>query len=173
MIRIVLAMAAVIVALGGLSIGKTAEEGRLRTSIAGHVACDVALTKPDLTASAARCPGPVAAVHVEALRSALCDRALLGGDLFALRTSCSTEVKTLFAHREAETRRADALAELLARERADRGAAITRAETRARTETERKLRAAAVISDAPRRGDLLVLDAERLRQLGGEHPAAD
>lgn len=172
MIRIILALAAVTLALGGLSIGKTAEEGRLRKIITDQRACDAAVFGTDLSASLARCPAATAAVHAEAQRAGVCDQALLAGELFVMRTSCSTEVKTLFANRQAETQRADALAEVLADERADRGAAITRAETRARSETERKLRAEAALSEAPRRGDRLVLDAERLRQLGGE-PAAD
>lgn len=172
MIRIILALVSVAIALGGLSIGKTQEEGRLRETIAGHVACDFALTGSDLTASAVRCPGPTATAHAASVRTEACDAALLSLDLFALRTSCSTEVKTLFASREAESRRADQLAEILDQERAGRAAAITRADARARTETERTMRAQSALQGAPRRGDLLVLDAERLRQLGaGDAPA--
>ncbi len=168
MIRVILAMGAVILALGGLSIGKTAEEGRLRATIGGHVACGLALQSSDLTASAVRCPTATAAVHRQAVQSQACDAALLKLDLFAIRTSCSTEVKTLFAAREAESRRADNLAELLDQARAGQAAAIRRAEARAVSQTERSHRAEVAISEAPRRGDLVVLDADRLRQLGGQ-----
>lgn len=173
MTRIVLIQVALILALLGLAGSKTQEEGRLRAAIAGHVACEAAVANPDLTASAARCPDEVAAVHREAVRAQACEAALLSLDLFAVRTSCSTEVKTLFAAREAESRRADQLAEILDQERAGRAAAITRAEARARTETERTLRAQSALQGAPRRGDLLVLDAERLRQLGAGDADAD
>lgn len=166
--RIFIALGLAILTLSGLSLGKAREETRLRDRIAGLEACQGALGKADLTASAEHCPPPLAAVHVAARRQAGCDHALLAGDLFALRTICSTEVKTLFAQREAETRRADNLADILKTERADRAADIARAEARARTETERKLRAQAAISSAPRDGDLLVLDAGLLCQLRGE-----
>lgn len=167
-VRVILALGLAVLVLSGLVIGKTREEGRLRGRLQAVERCQAALPTADLTASAERCPPAVAAVHVEAVRSAVCDKALLGLDLFALRTSCSTEVKTLFGQREAESRRADALAEILKTERAARAADIARAEARARTETERKHRAEAAISSAPRNGDLLVLDAGRLCQLRGE-----
>lgn len=169
MTRVVLALVATIVALSGLVAAKTAEERRLRDDIDARAACGVALTGQDLTASIARCPEPLAAVHRQARQPIVCDQALLAGDLFVMRSSCSTEVKTLFAAREAETRRADALAETLARERGARAAAIQRAEARARSETERKTRADAALQAAPRDDSgRLVLDAGRLRQLAGE-----
>lgn len=166
MIRIVLAMSALLIALGGLTFSKTAEEGRLRATIEGHVACDAALATDDLLASTVRCPPAAASLHAAAHRAEACDRALLNADLFTVRTSCSTEIMTLLAERDAESRRADRQTETLASERADRAAAITRAEGRVRTETERKLRAEAVIQNAPRNGDgLVVLDAQRLCEL--------
>lgn len=168
MIRIAIIAALFGVAGIAASALTISHERGLKETIKGHEACEVSLQGTDLSASAARCPAKVAAVHSEARRAAVCDQALLAGELFVVRTSCSTEVKTLFADRQAETRRADDLNGLLGDERAGRAAAITRAEVRARSETERKFRAAAVISSAPRNGDLLVLDADRLRQLGGE-----
>lgn len=167
-VRLWIALSLTALALGGLTMSKAREETQLRDRIAGLEGCQATLVKGDLTASAEACPSAVAAVHVQARRASVCDQALLGGDLFALRTACSTEVKTLFSQREAETLRADSLDEALKTERARRSADIARAEARARTETERKLRAEAAISSAPRNGDLLVLDADRLCQLRGE-----
>lgn len=143
----------------------------LRGEVADHKACADAVGRHDLAAIDGRCEARVAAAARQAVQAETCDRALLAGELFVQRAACSTEVKTLAAGREAETRRADSLAEALAQERAGLSAAITRAETRARTETERKLRAEAVIQDAPRRDGLLVLDAERLRRLGADAAA--
>lgn len=170
---IVRILLAAVLALGGLSAGlgvlikaKAAEERSLRDALDGFQACHIALGESDLSASAARCAAPVAAVHANARRAEACDQALLEADLFTVRTSCSTEVMTLLAQRDAETHRADQTARALMAERADRAAAITRAEARVRTETERKARAEAVIQDAPRNGDgLVVLDAQRLCEL--------
>lgn len=164
---------AAVLALGALSAGlgivvksKTAEEKGLRSALGGFEACHTALTGTDLTASSSKCKPPIAAVHAAARRAEVCDQALLNADLFTIRTSCSTEVMTLLAQRDAETHRADRQTSALAAERADRGAAISRAEARVRTETERKARAEAVIQDAPRNGDgLVVLDAQRLCEL--------
>lgn len=166
MIRVVLALVGVILALSGLTFSKTAEEGRLRKVIAGHETCAVALATNDLQAANSTCPAATKLIHAAWNRAETCDRALLEADLFTVRASCSTEVMTLLAQRDAEAGRADRLTETLADERADRAAAITRAEGRVRTETERKLRAEAVIQNAPRNGDgLVVLDAQRLCEL--------
>lgn len=173
MIRAVVGLLGVSGLLLALVAAKTAEEGRLRETLDGHAACEAAVATVDPTASAVRCSTAVAAAHAAKLRAEACDQALLGGDLFVMRASCSTEVKTLFAAREAETRRADSLAEVLSEERAGQAAAITRAESRARTQAERTQRAQSTLRDAPRRGDLVVLDAERLRQLGDADTAPD
>lgn len=172
MIRLTVALVVAVLALAGLSLSKHQEEGRLRLSLAARDACLSAVAGDDLAATNLRCDPEVAKVHVAAERSAVCDAALLTGELFLMRSSCTTEVKTLYGHREAESRRADSLQDILNRERADQAAAITRAEARARSETERKHRAEAALSGAPRDGDLLVLDADRLRQLRGEDAAA-
>lgn len=166
MIRIIIALALGVLALSGLTFSKVAEEGRLRKVIAGHEACATALASDDLQASATTCPSATSGIHAAWRRAEACDRALLEADLFTVRTSCSTEVMTLLAQRDAEASRADRQTEALDDERADRAAAITRAEGRVRTETERKLRAEAVIQNAPRNGDgLVVLDAQRLCEL--------
>ena len=156
----------------GLNLSKGREEGRLRAVIASHLACSAAVAGADPAASAEACRPAVAARHLTAVRADRCDAALLAADLFAVEAACSTEVKTLLAHRQAETRRADSLMDTLKVERADQAAAIARAETRARTQAERKARADAAIAAAPRDGDLLVFDAGRLRQLRGEDAAA-
>ena len=172
MIRLTVALAAAVLALGALSWTKSQEEGRLRADLAQRDACLEAVAGPDLSSTNLRCSPEVAQVHGAAVRASVCDAALLTGELFLMRSSCTTEVKTLFSHREAESRRADSLQDILNQERADQAAAITRAEARARSETERKHRAEAALSSAPRDGDLLVLDADRLRQLRGEDAAA-
>lgn len=151
-------------AVYGAIKGREAED--LKVKVKAHAACDQAVQGRDILISAERCPPKIAAVHAAARRSETCDQALLSADLFTIRTSCSTEVMTLLGERDAENSRADRLAESLAEERADRAAAITRAEARTRTETERKVRAEAVLQGLPRDGDgLLVLDAQRLCEL--------
>lgn len=170
-IRVIIALALAVVALSGLTFTKAKEEGRLRADIGALTACQTAVTTTDLSSSALKCPPAVAGVHAAAQRAAICDQALLAGELFVIRSACSTEVKTLFSQREAESRRADSLAETLKTERNARAADIARAEARVRTETERKIRAEAALAAAPRNGDRLVLDAGRLCQLRGEDAA--
>lgn len=172
MTRLIIALVLAVASLGGLSISKVREEAQLRDRIEAQADCLKAVAGDDTGPAGLRCPAPVAATHRTAVQARACDQALLGGDLFLMRTACTTEVKTLFAAREAETARADGVAEQLAQERAGQAAAITRAEVRVRTETERKLRAEAALSSAPRNGDRLVLDAGRLRQLQGDDAAA-
>lgn len=145
-VRMILALGLAVLVLSGLVIGKTQEEGRLRGRIRAVESCQAALPTTDLTATAERCPPLVAAVHVEAVRSAACDKALLGLDLFALRTVCSTEVKTLFSQREAESRRADALDDILKSERAAHAADIARAEGDAPPVSDAEIAAAELAS---------------------------
>lgn len=153
---------------------KGREAADLNVRVKAHVACDQAVQGADILVSAERCPAKIAAVHAVALRAEACDQALLKADLFTIRTSCSTEVMTLLGERDAESRRADRQTETLAAERVDRAAAITRAEARVRTATERKVRAEAVIQDAPRDGDgLVVLNARRLCELRDASDACD
>lgn len=168
-----LALLAAVAALTTLVAAKNREETALRADLNTALQCQAAVA--GVGDPAGLCPPQVVQVARAAARSAACDQALLQAELFAVRTSCSTEVKTLLAQRDAEAARADSLAEIVQRERADRAAAITRAENRARTEAERTARAAQAIAAAPRDGaGLVVLDAGRLRQLADSAaPAAD
>lgn len=171
MMRLTATLAVAVLTLAGLTLSKCQEEGRLRTDLAARDACLKAVAGDDLSSTNLRCPAEVAQVQAVAVRSSVCDAALLTGELFVMRSSCTTEVKTLHGQRDAESRRADSLLEVLRQERVGQAAAITRAEARARSETERKHLAEAALSSAPRDGDLLVLDADRLRQLRGEDAA--
>ncbi|MGH7027359.1 hypothetical protein [Brevundimonas sp.] len=146
---------------------KNVEERGLRTSIAGHEACDRALDQQDPSVSAKACPAPVAAVHRRAVQAATCDQALTNGDLFALRSACSTPVKTLTAQRDAaRTERDDANA-ALDQLRADQAGAIARAEARGRTQTQRIQSAQNDLASAPRNdAGLGRCDADCLRDLG-------
>ncbi len=178
MIRVALALGAALIALAAYTFNERqdheAKAEGLRAVIQGHVSCNGALAGPDILVSAERCPPELAAVHATARRAEVCDKALLEGDLFTVRTACSTEVMTLLAQRDAESRRADSQADALRAERADRAAAITRAETRARSETERTHRAEAALQSAPRNGaGHVVLDARRLCELRDATAACD
>lgn len=153
----------------GVIFGKNREEADLRAVLQGWEACGEAVATDAVTESVERlCPAAIAEDVTGSRRTAACDQALLEADLFAVRATCSTEVKTLLGQRDAETNRADSLAEVLSRTRADQAAAIARAETRARTEAERSARARTVIEGAPRGPDGLVdCDAGCLRDLAG------
>lgn len=162
-----------VLALGGLVIMKDAEEHRLRATITAYQDCDKALERDDLDGVAKACPATTMAIHRAWHRAERCDRALLEADLFTVRSSCSTEVMTLLAQRDAEAGRADRQTKALADTRADQAAAIARAEARVRTQTERTARAQITLDQAPRADDgLLVLDAGRLCSLrgGGDCP---
>jgi hypothetical protein len=154
-----------IAALVGVIALKNAEEAGLRETMAGQTACLTAAGGADPVASAASCPPAVAAQHRIARASVRCDRALLEADLFAVEAACSAEVKTLLSQRDAETVRADGLVGALARARTDQAAAVSRAEARARTQSQRTARGQAVVSSAPRDVDgLVVCDAGCLRE---------
>lgn len=145
---------------------KNVEERGLRAVISGHEACATAVADSDLTASAARCSDVVAAVHRRAVQAAVCDQAVASGDLFVIRTACPTSIKTLLAQRDAATAERANLSDQLARTRADQAAAIARAETRGRTQTQRIQSVQTHLDAAPRADSGLGrCDADCLRQL--------
>lgn len=151
-------------ALAGTIVLKNAEEGRLRKTIAAGESCIRGAGGTDPAATAASCPAPVALQHRIARASVRCDQALLGADLFAVDAACTTEVKTLLAERDAESRRAESLDTALKRARADQAAAVARAENRSRSQAERTARGQAAVSAAPRDdAGLVVCDAGCLR----------
>lgn len=178
MIRLTIAGLLFGVLMSAVTVAEHRASGRkidaLETIVAAQTGCNVALAGPDVLVSAERCPPALAAVHTTALRAQACDQALLEAELFTVRATCSTEVMTLLAQRDAEGGRADRLAETLEAERIDRAAAITRAEIRARTETERTHRAEAALQSAPRSdAGLVVLDARRLCEFRDATAACD
>ena len=167
MIRLLLASVAMIGLLGTNIVFKTVEERKLRDVIAGHEACSAAVTKSELAASAARCPEAVAAVHRRAVQSQVCNAALAAADVFTIRSACSTEVMTVVADRDAKAGEAATVSETLAQVRRDQAAAITRAEARGRTQTQRTHRAEDALAQAPVTADGLGrCDADCLRNLG-------
>ncbi|NBB51485.1 hypothetical protein GVN24_24680 [Rhizobium sp. CRIBSB] len=148
---------------------KNVEERTLRGRIAEQTVCLEALSGGDIEASREPCPAGAAQRHRVAVRAARCDAALLSGDLYAVEASCSGEVKTLQAGLSAETRRADALTGLLATARATQAEAVSRAEARARTQTERTHRAQTAVRTAPLDDSgLVVCDAGCLRLRAGD-----
>ena len=150
--------------LGGVILSKNAEEGRLRAENSAQASCLRDAGGTDPAASALSCPVPVAIQHRIARASTRCDEALLGADGFAVDATCSTEVKTLLAQRDAESRRADSLDEALKGARAAQAAAVARAETRSRSQAERTARGQAAVTHAPRDdAGLVVCDAGCLR----------
>ena len=101
-------------------------------------------------------------------QGAACEAALAADDLWGISTACGAQVKDRVARqRAAEHNLADAR-EQLAQAEQRTIAAVTRAEARARSTAERKARATAAISAAPRdAGGLLVCDADCLRDTSG------
>jgi hypothetical protein len=167
MIRLLLASVAMIGLLGTGIVFKTVEERKLRDVIAGHEACSAAVTQSELAASAARCSEAVAAVHRRAVQAQACDAALTAGDTYSVRAACSTEVMTVVADRDAKTAEVATLSISLAQVRRDQAAAITRAEARGRTQTQRTHRAEDALAQAPvTAGGLGRCDADCLRNLG-------
>lgn len=169
MIRAWIGMGALVAFSTAVLISKSVEETRLRAVIAGHDACAGAVANGELDVSASRCPPAVAAAHRAQARGQICDAALTTGDLFAMRSACSTSVKTVVAERDgARTERNDARAEV-GRLRRDQAAAIARAEARGFAHAQRthdletRLEGDADPSD---RG-LARCDAECLLRLGG------
>lgn len=147
---------------------KNVEERGLRATIAGHDACDTALGQSDLSASAARCPAAVAAVHRLSVQAAICDQALTADDAFVMRASCPTSVKTLSAERDAALGERDASNAVIAQLRTEQAAAIVRAETRGFNQAQRIQSAQTQLAAAPRNdAGLGRCDAECLRGLGG------
>lgn len=169
LIRTLIGAGGMVAVLTALVVTKSIEERALRKTIAGYVACDTAVTKPDLTASAARCSGAVAAVHRQAVQAVACDAALTAGSRFNLSTACTLPVRTLFAQRDAaETGRAR-LETTLAEVRRDQGAALARAEARGRSQTQRTQSVQTRLDSAPRTdAGLGRCDAECLQRLGAD-----
>ena len=114
------------------------------------------------------CPPQLKGAIIARRQMAACEAALKADDLWVISTACGAQVMDRVARqRAAEHNLADAR-EQLARAEQRTIAAVTRAEARARTSAERKARATAAISAAPRdAGGLLVCDADCLRDTSG------
>jgi hypothetical protein len=120
------------------------------------------------------CPRELKAAVVARRQAAACEAALTSDDLWTISTACGAQVRDRVARqRVAEANLADARAQLAQAEQRAL-AAVSRAEARARTSAERKSRATAAISAAPRdAGGLLSCDADCLRNLSGGSARAD
>lgn len=114
------------------------------------------------------CPDVLVASIDDARRSAQCDAAIAGENLYAERASCTEAVKrrgALLTAAQADL--ADARAQLAEGQRRTT-AAIARAEARATAQARRDADARSALSLAPRGPDgLLTCDAECLRRLSG------
>lgn len=171
MIRLALTGGVALAACLALIASKTREEGELRSTIAGHEACAQALAGADLSASAERCPGAVAAMHRRAVMAQRCDAALIATDGFGIEAGCSTPVKREVAKVAARTGERDRLTTEINDLRSGQAAAIARAEARGRAQAERNSRAQSELDRAPRGDDGLGrCDAECLRNLGRDGP---
>ncbi|MDF7776890.1 hypothetical protein P1X14_16655 [Sphingomonas sp. AOB5] len=115
------------------------------------------------------CPAQIA-VHIRAsARAAICEQALAGRDLYAIRAACSEQVKRAVAERDAAIAERADLRTQLAQADARTADAVARAEKRATTTATRKADNDRTISTAPRTADGLVrCDADCLRRLSGE-----
>ena len=169
-----LALAAVVGGLFGLGIRYHEQN----VEVAGWRGCAAAVAHgrgalPVAEACQAQDARPIAEAALTAERAGSCDTALLAEDLYAVRASCSTAVKTLQAQRDAARVERDGLASDITRLRADQAGAIARAEARARRESERSTHAQAALAAAPRDPDGRVrCGAECLRALDGSGATA-
>ena len=120
------------------------------------------------------CPPKVSAAITAARAAAVCEAGLKADVAFTIATACGAQVRDRVARqRAAEHNLADALAQLAQAEQRTI-AAVSRAEARATQTAERKARAKAAISAAPRdAGGLLTCDADCLRNLSGGPARAD
>ncbi len=127
--------------------------------------CAVAAGKP--LADLADCPKPIADQVTVARQAARCDAAAARDDgRFIVINACGSGVKRLHAMHDAAASRVANLEVELAKARAGTTAAVSRAETRAITLTERKADARKAIEAAPRDGaGRITCDAECLRRL--------
>ena len=170
-LRLALGAASAFVLAAALTFGAAIykDRERLQNLATAHQACEDAVAGKAKTRPVAEvCTRPIADLHRAAFAAAACDQALGKLDLFAIRTSCSTAVKDLFADRQTKADRVETLTGELGRLRLDQAAAIARAEARARTQAEQKAKADAAIAAAPVRADgLRVCAAECVRDVTG------
>ncbi len=139
----------------------------LADRITGYEACASAADKPDAPLTA--CDAKVAARVEAARRADACDAAIGAADLYVVRATCTANVKTLAADRDAaRSDLADTRHQLDAADR-DRDAAVTRAEARRTTHTTRTTKNDHVIAAAPLGVDgRSHCDAACLRALAGD-----
>ncbi|WP_165184747.1 hypothetical protein [Caulobacter soli] len=161
------------VGLVGLITFATVEHGqavKYRKLDAEHRACVAALLPNNIVDPGRLCDPAISNDHAAAVMAKACDDALSAKpeNIAAARMVCSTPVKTVVTARDVALGERDAARSDLQAARKDQAAAITRAETRVRTETQRKADAAAALARAPRDADgLVVCDAVCLRQRAG------
>ena len=158
--------------IGGIAVGACVGLVHYQKLDSQHRACVAAVEAgpAGLLSVEALCAPKIAAAQEAALMSAACDLAVdaTPENTFALRQTCSSAVKTVVAERDVARGERDGAKADLKAARDGQAAAITRAETRVRSETQRKADAAAALSRAPRDADgLVVCDADCLRQRAG------
>lgn len=157
------------VGLGAAALAATSwiaiQQGEM---LAAHARCEAAI-KPDarLGADPRKLCSPIVAERwARAVQAETCDVALSARpeNRYGVASNCSTPVKTLQAQRDAAVGERDSARLETATLRSGQAAAIRRAESDARTQAERKARAAAIVQSAPRNAaGLVVCDADCLR----------
>lgn len=159
--------------LGLIAIGSllwiVADHKRLVAVEKAQKACIAGVKAKGDAGDISSCPAEIAARIETARRADACEAALQGANLSAVRAVCGLQVKRLQAERDAAAANLADTAGQLAGAKADRDAAVLRAEARATTTATRKAANDRTIETAPRTADGNVhCDAECLRRLAGD-----
>lgn len=161
----ILAVAAAVLSLLGLTGFSHHQAVKLRAQVAGYEACEKAVKDgPKAGLAAEVCSPEIALADQVARMSAACNAALTTGAAYGVKASCSEPVKALQARAEADAASLASATTQLDKAAAGQAQAVARAEARATTQTERSHRAQAVTETAPRdAAGLRVYDAGGLR----------
>lgn len=150
-----------IAALAALSVGlaiQTARATSLGKKVDRFEACEAAVAgKPKARPAAEVCSKIIAAADADADRERACSAALVADNTFAIRMTCGTPTKTLFAQRDAARGEVANLRAELKTTIDGQAGALRRAEAAGRTQAERKAKRDAAVQAAPRDADGLVV----------------
>lgn len=166
---------AVVALIGAIYAGVRHYQG-LRADRAAYAGCVGLVADPAPSVDAAAgCDAGVAQAIVRAAAAVACDAAIVaeqkaeGSGALRLHAACSPPVKRLFAEVLGLRGSLESATLTIEQMRADRQAAIARAEARVRAQERKKAHAEAAIARAPRAPDgRIVCGVDCLRALSGE-----
>lgn len=173
-LKLALSLGALVAVVAALLFGASQHNRaeRLQVKVDNQATCVKSIKlAPRADLPSGLCAPAIAVAVIAAQGYVSCNSALDGGDLFAIRATCSTPVKTLLAERDAARTERDGAKRDLNRTRKEQPAVIARAATRARTQVQKEVQAHAAISAAPRDSDgLSVCSDQCLRNLSRGRP---